>query len=112
MGHFVTPPNGWNDANSEGLILRLDADSYANWKAEMMRKNIEMVKCSDATVLLNCHLDNGESYVGGSSFLEAYEAFKQGKKLFLLNPVSTGVFKDELTGFAPVVVNGDLSLIA
>ncbi len=111
LGHFVTPPNGWNDASSESLIQHLDNKLYTDWKAGMIRKNSEMVKASEAVLILNLSADGKENYVGGSTFLEAYETFMQGKKLFLYNPIPDGPLRDELLGFSPVILNGDLSLL-
>jgi hypothetical protein len=48
LGHQVTPPNGWNDSDSEGLIRELDTQEHAKWKASMIRKNAEIISTHDA----------------------------------------------------------------
>lgn len=111
LGHFVTPPNGWNDAKSESLIQQLGTNKYISWKADMLRKNAELVAASDAVLVLNLSESKLKNYIGGSTFLEAFKAFELGKKLYLYNPIPEGSLRDELSGFAPVVINGDLNLI-
>lgn len=111
LGHFVTPPNGWNDSKSEALIRQLDKKQYVSWKAEMLRKNIDFVANNDAVLILNFNKNGVKDYIGGSTFLEAFKAFELGRKIFLYNPIPKGSLSDELTGFAPSIINGNLEKI-
>lgn len=111
LGHHITPPNGWNDASSEELIQKLDMATYIEWKAKMIRKNNELVNACDSILILNLTKDGVESYIGGATFLEAYRAFESGKKIFLYNPIPSGLLRDELVGFNPTVIYGDLTRI-
>ncbi|MDE2019583.1 MAG: hypothetical protein KGJ13_04510 [Patescibacteria group bacterium] len=49
---------------------------------------------------------------GGATFLEIFRAFDAGKKVFLFNPIPDNIFKDELLGMNPTVINGKLEMIA
>ena len=37
-----------------------------------------------------------------------YDAFRLGKKVFLYNDVPEGILHDEIRGFDPMVLNGNL----
>ena len=45
------------------------------------------------------------------AFIEIYEAFMKNKKKFLYNEIPEGMLYDEISGFSPIVINGDLSLV-
>ena len=111
MGHFVTPPNGYNDPMSEDLIRQLDSSSYATWKGGMLRTNSDIVEYHDGVLVLNFSKNGTDNYIGGSTFLEAFKAFELQKKLYLYNPIPDGMLRDEIIGLDPVVINGDLGLI-
>ena len=51
------------------------------------------------------------NYIGGATFLEMYDAFKLNKKIFMYNDIPEGIMKDEIIGFDPILINGDLSLV-
>lgn len=40
-----------------------------------------------------------------------YDAFRLGKKIFLYNDIPTGMLYDEIEGFNPIIINGNLELI-
>ena len=40
-----------------------------------------------------------------------YDAFRLGKKIFLFNDIPKGMLYDEIEGFAPIIIHGNLSLI-
>ena len=52
-----------------------------------------------------------ENYIGGSTFIEIYEAFKNNKKIFLFHDIPKGMLYDEIAGFDPIVLNEDLSIV-
>ena len=43
--------------------------------------------------------------------LGIYDAFRLGKKIFLWNEIPDGILKDEIDGFSPIIINGDLDLL-
>ena len=111
LGHHITPPNGWNDASSEELIQKLDIALCIEWKAEMIRKNSKLVNACDGILILNFSKNGIENYIGGATFLEGYKAFESGKKIFLYNPIPSGLLRDELVGFNPTIIYGDLTRV-
>ena len=40
-----------------------------------------------------------------------YDAFRLNKKIYLYNDIPEGMLYDEIQGFAPIVINGDLSKV-
>jgi hypothetical protein len=66
----------------------------------------------DAVLALNFDKNGQKNYIGGSTFLELYEAFIQGKKIYLYHDIPEGMLFDEISGFSPVVINEDLSKIS
>lgn len=46
-----------------------------------------------------------------ATFIELYEAFMKSKKIYLYNDIPEGMLYDEISGFSPIVINGDLSLV-
>lgn len=82
----------------------------------MERKNSEStsrdrIKSMDAVLTLNFDKNGKKNYIGGSTFLELYEAFMEGKKIYLWNEVPEGILFDEISGFAPEIINGNLDLV-
>ena len=45
------------------------------------------------------------------AFIEIYEAFMKNKKIFLYNEIPEGMLYDEISGFSPIVINGNLNLV-
>lgn len=111
LGHKVTPPNGYESPGDEDRIYKLSSGEYQKWKAKMIRIDGKIVAANDAILVMNFEKNGQENYIGGSTFLEMFKAFDLGKKIYLYNPIPEGMLKDEITGFGPVVINGDLKLI-
>ena len=65
----------------------------------------------DAVLVLNYDKNGYKNYIGGATFLEIYDAFRLGKKIFFVNDLPEGMLKDELIGFNGLVINGDLTKI-
>jgi hypothetical protein len=61
--------------------------------------------------VLNFEKNGQPNYIGGATFLEMYKAFELGKKLFLYNNVPTGILRDEILAFNPILISQDLSLV-
>lgn len=49
--------------------------------------------------------------IGGSTFLELYEAFMENKKIYLWNDVPDGILFDEISAFSPIIINGNLDIV-
>ena len=109
MGHEVTPPNGYGSSTKESDTRKLSPKKYQKWKANMIKTDGKIIKANDAMLVLNFEKRGQENYIGGSVFLEMFKAFDLGKKIFLYNPIPESMLKDEILGFGPVVINGDLA---
>jgi hypothetical protein len=110
-GHVVTLPNSYEDPGTEERLLASDATEHAEWKASMLRKSANIIEHMDAVLVLNFEKNGAPNYIGGATFIEMYEAFRLGKKLFLYNPIPEGMLRDEILGFAPLIIEGDLKSI-
>lgn len=81
----------------------------------MYKQSEETISDMDAVLVLNLDKEkNGKvfkNYIGGATFLEMYDAFRLGKKIYLYNDIPDGMLFDEIEGFDPIIINGDLNLI-
>jgi len=109
MGHIITPPNSYDEPMKEEEMKVISAEAHRKWKADMIKLQDAKVKSNDAILVLNYEKNGQPNYIGGATFLEIFRAFDAGKKIFLINPVPDGIFKDELLGMGPIVINGDLA---
>ena len=80
-------------------------------KGEMFRRSRDRIKLMDAVLTLNSDKNGKKNYVGGSTFLELYEAFIENKKIYLWNEIPEGILFDEISGFSPKIINGNLDLV-
>lgn len=111
-GHTVTFPNCYEDASTEDRVRELGPAEHAKWKAEMLRHSTDVIENNDAVLVLNFEKNGIPNYIGGATFLEMYDAFRAGKKIFLWNDIPEGMLTDEIIGFSPVLIQGDLTQIA
>jgi hypothetical protein len=65
----------------------------------------------DSVLVLNFEKNGQTNYIGGATFLEMYDAFRLGKKIYMFNNIPEGILKDEIIGFNPILINGDLNNI-
>ena len=77
----------------------------------LFKKSEEKIKSVDAVLCINLRKHNVDNYIGGATFIEIYEAFKNNKKIFLYHDIPKGMLYDELAGFDPIIINEDLDLI-
>ena len=81
----------------------------------MYKQSEETIKDMDGVLVLNFDKNtNGniqKNYIGGATFLEIYDAFRLGKKIYLYNDIPEGILYDEIQGFGPIIINGDLSVL-
>ncbi len=111
MGHIVELPNSYYDANVEEKAWKQGEKAHSEFKAKMFKMSKERIGNMDAVLTLNFDKNGKKNYIGGATFLELYEAFIQNKKIYLYNDIPEGMLYDEISGFSPIVINGDLSLI-
>lgn len=110
-GHAITLPNSYDDSLAEVRYKELGTEEHAKWKADMLRHSTSVIDRVDAVLVLNFEKEGVKDYIGGATFLEMYDAFKAGRKIFLFNTIPEGILRDEIVGFSPIVINGDLSRI-
>ena len=106
-------PNCYDDPKTEEKMWKLGEEEHQKFKAKMYKQSEETIKNMDAVLVLNFDKNtNGKiekNYIGGATFLEIYDAFRLNKKIYLYNEISEGILFDEIQGFAPTIINGDLS---
>lgn len=117
LGHGVQLPNSFDRPFEENEIKVRSLEEHIKFKAEMFKLSEEKIKKIDSLLILNFDKNSriannrNRNYIGGSVFLEIYEAWKLEKKIYLYNPIPENIFKDELIGMSPIVIYGDLTKI-
>jgi len=110
-GHQITLPNTFDDPSKEEKMKREGINFHAKWKGEMIKESAQKIKENDAILVLNFEKNNQPNYIGGATFLEMYIAYEFNKKIYLYNPIPNNMLKDEILGFSPKIINGDLDKI-
>ena len=111
MGHIVELPNSYYESDAEKKSWELGEKEHAKFKERMMKMSRDRIGNMDAVLTLNFDKNGMKNYIGGATFLEVYEAFMQNKKIYLYNDIPEGMLYDEISGFSPIVIHGDLELI-
>lgn len=105
-------PNCYDDPTAEEKMWDLGEKEHQKFKEEMYKQSEEIIKNMDGVLVLNFDKSNEEkNYIGGATFLEIYDAFRLKKKVYLYNDIPKGMLYDEIQGFNPFIINGDLSKI-
>lgn len=110
-GHVISLPNCINDPLTEQRFKNMGTKAHAEFKATMFRQSETNIKKMDAVLVLNFNKHGTEGYIGGATFLEMYEAFMDNKKIFLYNNIAESILSDEIEGFKPNIINGDLKKV-
>lgn len=111
MGHIAELPNSYYEPDAEKKSWELGRKEHAEFKERMFRMSEQRIATMDAVLTLNFDKSGKKNYIGGSTFIEIYEAFMKNKKIYLYNPIPEGMLYDEIAGFSPIVIEGDLNLI-
>ena len=108
-------PNCYDDPTTEQRMWDLGKEEHQKFKAKMYKQSEDTISNMDAVLVLNLDKEkNGliiKNYIGGATFLEMYDAFRLGKKIYLYNDIPNGMLFDEIDGFGPIIIKGDLNLI-
>jgi len=88
------------EQNGDGFVRKI--------KDDVIRRYFEIIKNSDAVLIVNCRKEEIDNYIGGNTFLEMGFAHVLRKKIYLLNPIPESSYRDELVAMQPVVLEGDL----
>lgn len=81
-------------------------------KGDAITKHFRKIDECEAILVTNYEKKGIENYIGGNTFLEIGYAFGSGKKVFILNSIpAQSVYKEEILGMQPIVLEGDISKI-
>ena len=108
-------PNCYDDPETEQKMKNKGKKEHQEFKARMFKQSEDTISEMDAVLVLNFDKEKDnriiKNYIGGATFLEMYNAFRSGKKIFMYNDIPEGILFDEIEGFGPIIINGDLNLI-
>jgi hypothetical protein len=106
--HQVFLPNCYDNPSMEAEMRNLGKEEHSKFKAQMFKQSENLIKEMDAVLVLNFNKNGIENYIGGATFLEMYDAFRMNKNIYLYNSIPEGMLKDEIIGFNPILVNGNI----
>ena len=108
-------PNCYDDPASEQKAWNLGKEEHQKFKAKMYKQSENTISNMDAVLVLNLDKEKDgvvfKNYIGGATFLEMYDAFRLGKKIYLYNDIPKGMLYDEIEGFNPIIINQELDKI-
>lgn len=110
-------PNGYGEEENDEEYSNMSDEEYMSFFKEMFHMSRNKIKDVDACLVLNFDKNKRGTtyynYIGASTFLEMYEAFMGDKTIYLYNdlPDKNNMLYDEIKGFNPVILNGDLDKI-
>ena len=108
-------PNCYDDPTTEERMWNLGKKEHQEFKAKMYKQSEDTIRNMDAVLVLNYDKNKDgkiyKNYIGGATFLEMYDAFRLGKKIFLMNDIPEGMLFDEIEGFNPIILNGNIDLV-
>jgi len=108
-------PNCYDNPNTEFEMKEFGIEKHREFKAKMFKQSENTIKEMDAVLVLNMDKEKDgiiyKNYIGGATFLEMYDAFRNNKKIYLYNDIPEGMLYDEIVGFGVKVINGDLGRI-
>ena len=112
LGHEVMLPSTVEDPGLEERTWQESDEAHVRLIRKLFEDSEERVgKWCDAFYLLNYDKHNISGYVGGAALIELYIAHRERKKIFIENDIFPGPMYDEIMGFGPVFVHGDLKMI-
>ena len=110
-GYTIYLPNTYYNPEIVNEAWEKGFKAHAELEKELFKMSEEKIKDADAVLCVNYEKHGIENYIGGATFIEIYEAFKNNKKIFLFHDIPKGMLYDEIAGFDPIVINEDLSII-
>ncbi len=117
-GYQIELPNCYDAPVTNEDNTKMTEEEYNAFFRQMYIESREKVASVDEIIVLNFSKEkNGvihENYIGASTFLEMYEAFMQGKKIYIFNGLPSkkdNMMYDEIKGFNPILLNGNIDNI-
>lgn len=109
LNHEVTIPHAIEKYAREEIKHE---DKWTKIEGDVIRNYFEVIKKSDAILVLNKDKNKIKNYVGGSVLIEIAFAHVLHKKIFLLNPIPEDLnYSDEIAAMKPIVINRNLNKI-
>jgi len=85
-------------------------DNDYHKKGKLMRAHFDEISKGDAVLVLNHEKHSQPNYIGGNVLLEMGLAFYLNKPIYILNDLpEASSFLEEIRGFEPIVLHGQLS---
>ena len=110
MGHEVVLPHDTELYATQVLKSETAHESTQNKiQGDLIRKYFEIIKNSDAVLVVNLDKNGVSHYIGGNSFLEIAFGHVLGKEVYILNELPEMSYLDELRAMQPTILYGDLS---
>lgn len=95
-----------------GIEHFAEGDPIWDFKAAAINDHFSKVEWSDAILVVNHNKRGVSGYIGGNTLMEMGLAFYLKKPIYLLNPVSSELlYKQEVMGMKPIMLDGDISKI-
>lgn len=110
-GFELLMPNTYDSPNLTKEAWNEGYKAHAKLVQKLFKMSEEKIKSVDAVLCINFEKNNIENYIGGATFIEIYEAFKNNKKIYLYHDIPKGMLFDEIASFEPIVINENLDLI-
>lgn len=110
-GFELLMPNTYDSPNLTKEAWKEGYEAQAKLVQKLFKMSEEKIKSVDAVLCINFEKNNIENYIGGATFIEIYEAFKNNKKIYLYHDIPKGMLFDEIASFEPIVINENLDLI-
>ena len=108
----VILPNCYDEPVTNEDNKKMSHEEYIEFFKEMYYESRNKISEVDAILVLKFdkekHGIDYKNYIGASTFLEMYEAYMQNKKIYIYNDYPDNMLYDEIKGFNPVLLNGDL----
>jgi len=84
------------------------------WKnhTERISGHFDKISKSDVILVANYDKNNISNYIGPNTLMEMGVAFYLKKKIYLLNPIPEIVWKEEILGMKPIVINGNMKFLS
>lgn len=112
LGHEVMLPSTVEDPELEERTWQESNEAHVKLIRKLFEDSEERVgKWCDAFYLLNWDKHDIPGYVGGAALIELYIAHREHKKIFIENDVFPGPMYDEIMGFGPTFIHGNLKRI-
>lgn len=109
-GFEVIMPNTYDSPNLEQETWEKGHEEHAKLVQELFRLSEKKIKSVDAVLCVNYEKHGIPNYIGGATFIEIYEAFKNNKKIYLYHDIPKGMLYDEIAGFDPIIIHENLDL--